>query len=450
MILDEIEEISEPAAQYIRGIEPERYAYYAAPLEEYPRYFHTCSNLAESTMNICLEARKLSPLYALDYIWHKVMKVFYDRREQGIRDYDYLSDLNHTTRFYSALWDAAWDESGMYDVQPQHRGKGIALVKRGETAREAYTVNISRKICDCREWQDRRFPCRHALAAIRYFKNEDPYSFIEDIFTVKAYMDIYKGSLRPAPFDHIEPDYTTLPPIPSKKKGRPKATRYKRKTRHSEAKKVSRKKNQSALSNIQRERLNAQLDHYSDSEESWQGCSSIESGGEIESESGSELGSVNSNLEQPASRDQLAGVAGATVGEARAGDRATTPICISPDVSSSDVSSDESLESLGAIIRRGRKDRLQSSQASSDSEEIETIFKRALGKDRSQSSSPRSSDLESLESLVTIIRRGRGKEVEQPQFAKARLLRGSAYRRRPLREMRHLSRLILSQAFDFV
>jgi len=113
----------------------------------------------------------------------------------------------------------------------------------------------------------------------------------------------------------------------------------------------------------------------------------------------------------------LAGVAGATVGEARAGDRATTPICISPDVSSSDVSSDESLESLGAIIRRGRKDRFQLSQASSDSEEIETIFRRALGKDRSQLSSPRSSDLESLESLRTIIRRGRGrgKEVDCKQ-----------------------------------
>ena len=194
-------------------------------------------------------------------------------------------------------------ESGMYDVQPQHRGKGIALVKRGETSREAYTVNISHKTCDCREWQDRRFPCRHALAALRYFKNEDPYDFIEDIFTVKAYKDIYEGSLRPAPFNHIEPDHTILPPIPHKKKGRPKATRYKRKTRHSEAKRVSRQKGKSALSNIQRKRLDAQLDHYSsdsetsggisESEESWQGCSGNKSG----SESGIELGSVNSNLE---------------------------------------------------------------------------------------------------------------------------------------------------------
>jgi hypothetical protein len=56
---------------------------------------------------------------------------------------------------------------------------------------------------------------------------------------------------------------------------------------HSDAKKISRRKEQRALSNIQRERLDAQLDHYSDSEtsdwisedeESWQGCSESGSG----------------------------------------------------------------------------------------------------------------------------------------------------------------------------
>ncbi len=37
---------------------------------------------------------------------------------------------------------------------------------------------------------------------------------------------MFEGSLRPAPFDHIEPDHAILPPIiPGKKKGRPKATR---------------------------------------------------------------------------------------------------------------------------------------------------------------------------------------------------------------------------------
>jgi hypothetical protein len=42
---------------------------------------------------IFLEARKRSPLHALDHIWHKVMKVFYDRHEQGIKDYKFITTL---------------------------------------------------------------------------------------------------------------------------------------------------------------------------------------------------------------------------------------------------------------------------------------------------------------------------------------------------------------------
>ena len=54
------------------------------------------------------------------------------------------------------------------------------------------------------------------------------------------------------------------------------------------------------------------MNEHSETEELWQGCSS-----------GSELGSVNSNLD-PAAR-----VARATVAEAMAGDRATSPRSLS-------------------------------------------------------------------------------------------------------------------------
>ena len=60
------------------------------------------------------------------------------------------------------------------------------------------------------------------------------------------------------------------------------------------------------------QRLDAQLDGISESEESWQGCSS----------SGSELRSINSNLEHNACQDQI-------VRLARAGNRAATPILLS-------------------------------------------------------------------------------------------------------------------------
>ena len=68
--------------------------------------------------------------------------------------------------------------------------------------------------------------------------------------------------------------------------------------------------------------------------------------------SGRELGIGDSNLEQHACQDQISSVARATVAEATAGQRETTPIVIS----SSQISSDS--ESLRALIKRacGKED----------------------------------------------------------------------------------------------
>jgi hypothetical protein len=347
--LHQIEAINADARQYIDGIPPEKYAYSAAPLTEFPRFFHTCSNIAESTMNFIMEARRLPWLFALDLLWHHTMKTFYNRYEQGKKDYDDYK-TNMTTRFYDQYWDRERADAGRYEVQPTSRARGTALVKIGQTSREGYKVNIQERTCDCLAWQDRRIPCRHGFAAIEFFgkKAEDyAYSFI----STEAYEFIYRGTLHPCPIDQVSPNEKILPPIPSgKKKGRPKATRYRRVTRHSEARKASRRKGThgSKLTTVQRERLRQCLpqlrDEPSESEESWQGCSDNESGSEI----GSELG--NSNLEP-------------RVAEAMAGDRATTPIAISSESeSSSQMSSDlESLPSLGEIVRQGieKKRRLE-------------------------------------------------------------------------------------------
>lgn len=65
----------------------------------------------------------------------------------------------------------------------------------------------------------------------------------------------------------------------------------------------------------------SKTDGHSGSKESWQGYAG--------SESGSELGSVNSNLEQHGCQDQMARVTTATITETMAGVRATTLIAIS-------------------------------------------------------------------------------------------------------------------------
>ena len=77
----------------------------------------------------------------------------------------------------------------------------------------------------------------------------------------------------------------------------------------------------------------SEVDEYSESEESWQGCSGNESG----DESGSELGSVNSNLEQNGRQDQIARVArgnGCQDNGRSASNTATVPITSSSEPSS--------------------------------------------------------------------------------------------------------------------
>ena len=166
-------------------------------------------------MNFIMEARRLPWLFALDLLWHHTMKTFYDRCEQGQRDYDYK--INAATRFYDRYWDRERADAGKYEVQPTSRARGTALVKIGESSREAYKVNIQERTCDCLAWQDRRVPCRHAFAAIEFFgeKAEDyAYSFI----TTEAYKSIYSGTLHPCPIDQVSPNEKILPPIPSGKK----------------------------------------------------------------------------------------------------------------------------------------------------------------------------------------------------------------------------------------
>jgi hypothetical protein len=353
--LHQIEAINPSAREYIDAIPPEKYAYSAAPLQDFPRFFHTCSNIAESTMNFIMEARRLPWLFALDLLWHHTMETFYKRYEQGRKDYDDYQ-VYSDTRFYSHYWDRERADAGRYEVQPTSRAHGTALVKIGQNSRKAYKVNIQERTCDCLAWQDRRVPCRHAFAAIEFFGAEaEDYAY--NFTTTEAYEFIYRGTLHPCPIDQLSPNEKILPPIPSsKKKGRPKATRYRRTTRHSEARKASRRKGTdgSGLTTVQRERLRqclpqqgdgdtSEVDDHSESGESWQGCSSDESGG-------GGFGVVNTILEN----------SGATVVEATAGDRATTPVMISESESSSQMESDlESLPSLGSIIRRGKGDELQ-------------------------------------------------------------------------------------------
>ena len=275
------------AAEYIRNIPADHYIYAFSPLVDFPRFFHTTSNIAELSNHLWKPARQMTWLLAVDHIWHGIMKQFYDRREKKHFTEKY-------TRFYNKYWEIERESSGHYLVQPQSRSTGAALVKRGESSHGGRLVNLDQRTCTCLEWQDRRFPCRHAIAVMRYFKVENQVEPQLKRFIVEAYKKMYEGSLRPSPWTNITPEEGWVPPPRLKKKGRPKEKRYRCQTLHSQVRKESRKasdaqKQEQAkarrgttltsttqsqlrvqggqLSGIQRERLQQRLEHSSDEDE---------------------------------------------------------------------------------------------------------------------------------------------------------------------------------------
>jgi len=209
--LDTIQAKKPGAAEYIQNIPADHYAYAHSPLATFPRFFHTTSNIVESSNNLWKPARQMTWLLAVDHIWHGIMKQFYDRRERRHFTQDF-------TRFYDKYWDTERESSGFYLVQPQSRSSGTALVKRGNSSHNGRLVNLHLHTCTCLEWQDRRFPCRHAIATMRFFKVKEqvePCHF----FTVETYKKMYEGSLRPSPWTDITPEEGWVPPLKLKKKG---------------------------------------------------------------------------------------------------------------------------------------------------------------------------------------------------------------------------------------
>jgi len=92
-ILNLIQSKKPGAADYIREIPANQYAYCTAPLKQFPRFFHTTSNITESSNFIFKPARQMSWLMALDHIWHQWLQRMTERRDR-------IHHTQYYTRFY--------------------------------------------------------------------------------------------------------------------------------------------------------------------------------------------------------------------------------------------------------------------------------------------------------------------------------------------------------------
>lgn len=121
-------------------------------------------------------------------------------------------------------------------IQAEEAGRQWEISRSGPSVFEVHSsdfvmVNLEGRFCSCFQWQLKGFPCEHVVAAI--IKNdENPFDYIEDIFTAENYKQSYSFPIHPIPnierpdIDVVK-DFFLLPPLTKKQPGRPKVRRIK-------------------------------------------------------------------------------------------------------------------------------------------------------------------------------------------------------------------------------
>lgn len=245
--LDQIEATSASARHYVDQLESTRYAASAAPLVDFPRYGQTCSNIAESMNSAWMEARELPLLHSLHYLWVYAMRKFYERRHDTQKHGKF-------TNYCMAYYMGELKDSFQFLVTPQERENQIAMVYRTNPSDpDTRIVSLGAKKCSCLAFQDHKIPCRHAIAAARFF-GVDSTSLIADFYQLSEYREQYKFSPSTILLAELEPDGVTLPPqdlFPLR--GRPIKKRFKRKTRETEARRLGKMRSPEAQRQRQEE-----------------------------------------------------------------------------------------------------------------------------------------------------------------------------------------------------
>lgn len=219
--IDGVLKESRPAAAYLRSIPAETWATYAFPL---PRYGHITSNIVESLNGTWKHLRHLPPLRLLAGIWSSVMETFCERRERLQTSIDLTSQAK-------AGFESRYEKSRRYRAIPADD----TIVQVIDEDGKDWIVDLESRCCTCLMFQEHGGPCGHAIIAARARK-VDPYALFSNAFTFLTYRYTYQASMRPVSIRGLEPGPGCLPPLISRKRGRPKTTRVRKRERHQKKK----------------------------------------------------------------------------------------------------------------------------------------------------------------------------------------------------------------------
>jgi cytochrome c553 len=216
-------DLSVNAATYINTIPHKFWTRYCFPE---PRAGVDTNNIIESINSAWADIRRLPPLQMMDAIYTLLMKTVHDRYRRPQRTTT-IADAP-LTKFNDRL-----KSSKRYQVFES--GNGIYQVQIPNSGRKVI-VNLKKRYCDCGNFQEYLSPCAHAIVACRY-EAEDPYDYMDWIYSVEAYRKTYSRFLLPVNIDNLPSEDGVLPPVYQKQRGRPPTKRirkgaWKRKATH--------------------------------------------------------------------------------------------------------------------------------------------------------------------------------------------------------------------------
>ena len=201
------------AGEYVEAIDWRKWA---RPFFPARRFGHVTSNMAESINRWLDDVRHCDPVGIFVCFVRQLNSLFYKRREKYAEMDDEAVPKN-----VAGVLDVFIDEGWDLDVT-QHSATVFDVEKKSDP-RGRRVVDLNAQTCSCGYFKEHGIPCRHICAAL-HAQGIDPRQFVIPERRVRALKAMYAGVTVPVETELLFND-GTLPPIGTKRRGRPKEKR---------------------------------------------------------------------------------------------------------------------------------------------------------------------------------------------------------------------------------
>ncbi|XP_073123410.1 uncharacterized protein [Henckelia pumila] len=207
--------------QVLKAIEPAAYECLGKKPENHwtRSHFSTVSKTDILTNNMCeifnsmiLDSREMPIIQMFESIRNMLMNRFVMNREKAKKWNSEICPKIRDLLVQNSKLDAGYSPMMSYEMHFQIMNMS-----------EQHSVDLSTRSCSCRKWDLTGIPCKHAICAI-WYKKEDPGACIHPHYMTNTYNRCYAMSIMPVNGQDLWPDCDFTPPLPpvyTEKIGRP-------------------------------------------------------------------------------------------------------------------------------------------------------------------------------------------------------------------------------------